>query len=439
VKAHFDYKFMRANVDALESAAKAKNMPCDVRRVATLYDESVALQKQIDAIRAERNTLARNSNSNSNSNSTMTQEEKIARGRELKAQMASLESTYESIVSALECAARQVPNLFHPSTPIGDESANRVVKHVGALPSFPPGFQPRDHVELARRCDLIDFDAAALVSGNRFYYLRNEAALLELALVSYATQFVARRGFTPHITPDLVRQGIVEGCGFQPRSAASQLYAVEGSDLCLTATAEIPLAGLYANRILAGSQLPARAAAFGRCFRTEIGHAGSENRGIYRVHQFSKVEMFAVCQPAESDVILEQLRQVEEELFASLELPFRVLEMASGELGAPAYRKYDMEGWMPGKNGYGEISSASNCTDYQARRLNIRMRSSNGNSGGGELQYAHTLNGTACAVPRTIICILENHQRPDGSIGIPAVLQPFMMGITQIEPRIQEK
>eukprot|EP00168_Porphyra_purpurea_P011781 TRINITY_DN301_c0_g1_i1.p2 TRINITY_DN301_c0_g1~~TRINITY_DN301_c0_g1_i1.p2 ORF type:complete len:268 (-),score=28.89 TRINITY_DN301_c0_g1_i1:235-1038(-) len=265
--------------------------------------------------------------------------------------------------------------------------------------------------------------------------------------------FVASRGFTPMTAPDLAREEVVAGCGFAPRGEASQVYRLEDSDLCLVGTAEIPLGGMYAGQVLHPMQLPMRLAAFSHCFRREVGAAGTATRGLYRVHQFSKVELFVIAPPEDSEAIHDELLNLEEEMFTALGLHFRVLDMPSGDLGNPAYRKFDIEAWMPGRGkdgAWGEISSASNCTDFQARRLGIKYRQeapgvtddkavagSTTASGRdkGTLRYAHTLNATACAVPRMIVAILENNVEPNGNVVVPEVLRPFMGGMTVIQPR----
>ncbi|CAK9078931.1 unnamed protein product [Durusdinium trenchii] len=322
--------------------------------------------------------------------------------------------------------------------------------------------------------DLFDFESGGKVSGQKFLYFKNGAALLELALIQWATHQAVKRGFQPFIPPDLVRAPVVAGCGFAPRddeatqrfggfvedslcaelpppatrpverpplqtggaSLLLRIYEVSDSDLCLAGTAEIPMAGMFLNEtLIASKELPKRLVAFSHAFRTEAGSSGSENRGIYRLHQFSKVELFAVTRSEveESNKMLEEIRALEEELFTELGLCFRVLDMPTEELGAPAYRKYDMEAWMPGLEKWGEISSCSSCTDFQARRLNIRHKEEYNQK--GNLQFAHTLNGTACAVPRMIISILETFQNEDGSVSIPEVLQPYMMGMKVLEPK----
>jgi len=333
----------------------------------------------------------------------------------------------------LQVEGKKLPNLTHPEVPVGGEEHAGIIKEIGSKKQF--SFEPKDHVSLGENLGVLDFETGSIVSGTKFYYLKREAALLELALVNYAMQKIVQRGFEPMITPDLVRTSVMEKCGFQPRGEGTQIYNVESSNLCLTGTAEI----------LSESKLPRKVAAFGRCFRTEAGAAGAAGKGLYRVHQFSKVEMFVVCTPDQSEQLHQELMDIEVEMFEELGLHFKVLDMPSEDLGAPAFRKYDIEAWMPGLSRYGEISSASNCTDYQSRRLNIRYRP---NAPAGEdndkkkkkkkkvpTQFVHTLNATACAVPRMIVAILENNQQEDGSIVIPEVLRPFMLGMDKITPK----
>jgi seryl-tRNA synthetase len=266
-------------------------------------------------------------------------------------------------------------------------------------------------------------------------YLRRAAAQLELALCTWALGKAAAAGFTPMTTPDLVRETVLEKCGFQPRADNTQVYSVADSSLCLTGTAEVPLAAVAMDKVLPASALPLRMAAFGHCFRTEAGAAGSASRGLYRVHQFSKVELFVVCEPSQSPAILAELLAFEESLFSELGLHYRVLDMPTGDLGAPAARKFDVEAWMPGLGRFGEVSSASNCTDYQARRLGIRFRpGGDGGGSSGKPEFAHTLNATAAAVPRLVVAILETFQQPDGTVVVPEPLRPFMGGLDVIRP-----
>ncbi|GER48500.1 serine--tRNA ligase [Striga asiatica] len=359
----------------------------------------------------------------------------------LKDKLVTLEEYLLKLTDELQQEAQSVPNMTHPNAPVGGEDCSSVRKQFGKSREF--SFLIRDHVQLGKDLDLFDFDAAAEISGSKFYYLKNEAVMLELALVNWAVAEVMKRGFVPLTTPEIVRSSVVEKCGFQPRGTNTQVYSIDGSDQCLIGTAEIPVGGIHMDSIIADSSLPLKYVAFSHCFRTEAGAAGAATRGLYRVHQFSKVEMFILCRPEESDSFHEELIQIEEDLFSSLGLHFKTMDMATEDLGAPAYRKFDVEAWMPGLGRYGEISSASNCTDYQSRRLGIRYRpeSSNSNApkkGKGSsapTQFIHTLNATACAIPRMIICLLENYQQENGSVVIPEPLRPFMGGIGIIAPK----
>ncbi|MBI4211376.1 MAG: serine--tRNA ligase, partial [Deltaproteobacteria bacterium] len=316
-----------------------------------------------------------------------------------------------------------IPNMTHPDSPVGDEGQFNILRTWGTPRQF--DFQPKDHVALGESLDLIDFEAGASVAGQKFYYLKNEAALLEFALIQYALSLLIKKGFTPFTTPDVAKASILEGIGFNPRGAETQVYSVANTDLCLVGTAEITLGGYLADKILDEKQLPIRYAGVSHCFRTEAGAAGRESKGLYRVHQFTKIEMFAFTTPETSDVTHAEFARIEEELFQGLEIPYRVIDIPTGDLGGPAYRKFDLEAWMPGrgeKGDYGEVTSTSNCTDYQARRLGIRFRRENA----GKPQFVHMLNGTAIAVSRALIALLENHQQKDGSITIPQALRVFM-------------
>jgi seryl-tRNA synthetase len=286
-------------------------------------------------------------------------------------------------------------------------------------------------VQVAQGLDLIDFETGARVAGQKFYYLKNQAVLLELGLVRYALDHLSKEGFTLMATPDAAREEIVAGHGFNPRGAESNIYALEGTDLCLIATAEITLGGYHAGAVMPLEKLPVKLAGVSHCFRREAGAAGQFSKGLYRVHQFTKVEMFVFSHPDGSEEMLEKLTGIEERVFQGLEIPYRIVDTCTGDLGGPAYRKYDIEAWMPGrgeKGDWGEITSASNCTDYQARRLGIRFK-----DGTGKNPFVHTLNGTALAVSRTLIALLENFQREDGTVGLPAALVPYT-GFTELRP-----
>ncbi|XP_057787839.1 serine--tRNA ligase, chloroplastic/mitochondrial isoform X2 [Salvia miltiorrhiza] len=362
----------------------------------------------------------------------------IEEGKNLKDVLVTLEEDLLKLTDELQQEAQCVPNMTHPDVPVGGEDCSTVRKVVGKPREF--GFAIKDHVQLGKDLDILDFDAASEVSGSKFYYLKNEAVLLEMGLVNWAVSEVMKRGFTPLTTPEIVRSSIVEKCGFQPRGSNTQVYSIEGSDQCLIGTAEIPVGGIHMDSILAEASLPLKYVAFSHCFRTEAGAAGTATRGLYRVHQFSKVEMFVLCRPEESDTFHEELISIEEDLFSSLGLHFKTLDMATEDLGAPAYRKFDVEAWMPGLGRYGEISSASNCTDYQSRRLGIRYRPElsasmpkKGKGSSGATQFVHTLNATACAVPRMLVCLLENYQQEDGTVVVPEPLRPFVGGLQVID------
>jgi seryl-tRNA synthetase len=279
---------------------------------------------------------------------------------------------------------------------------------------------------------IIDFDAGTKVAGSKFYFLRGDAVLLELGLVRYAMDILVERGYQAAITPDLARDEHLVGTGFIPRGPETQIYSVEDSDLSLVATAEITLAGSLADEILGEDELPIRLAGLSHCFRTEAGSHGRASRGLYRVHQFTKVEMFAFTTPEQSEAMHQEMLEIEERIFQGLGLPYRVVDICTGDLGGAAYRKYDLEAWMPGRDGYGEVTSTSNTTDYQARRLRIRHRRA---EPGGRPQLLHTLNGTALAISRALIALLEIYQQEDGSVLLPKVLIPYV-GKERIERRL---
>jgi seryl-tRNA synthetase len=362
----------------------------------------------------------------------------IEEGKKLKEDIAAVEAELAATEAEMETEARKIPNMAHPDAPVGKEDKDNLeVKRVGNPTVF--DFESADHVKLGQDLDIIDFDAGTKVSGTKFYYLKNEGVFLELGLVRYALDILQKRGFTPFITPDIAREEILEGIGFNPRGAESNVYTLEGEDACLVGTAEITLGGYCSDTILAREKLPLRMAGLSHCFRREAGAAGQFSKGLYRVHQFTKLEMFIYCLPEDSGKLHEELRSIEEEIFTGLEIPFRVVDTCTGDLGAPAYRKWDLEAWMPGRTSgspsgasgkggsptepvgdWGEVTSTSNCTDYQARRLNIRYKDNEGKN-----KFVHMLNGTAIAISRGIIAVLENFQQADGSVRMPKALIPY--------------
>lgn len=414
-----DLKFIRENLELVtENIARRGVRNADAGRVVELYARRVAIQQELEALRAERNE------SSHKMKGKLEQAERqvlIDRGRELKELIASREEEFNAVGDELDAAAKNIPNMTHPDVPAGGEEDARVMETVGERPVF--DFETKDHVTLGTELKLLDFETAAEVTGQKFYYLMNEGALLEMALVSYAMTKLVARGWTPYLTPDLARASVLEAIGFNPRGEETQVYSVEGTDLCLVGTAEITLGGLLKEKILRKEELPVRLVGFSHCFRTEAGAAGRESRGLYRVHQFSKVEMFAYTTPEESEAMHVEMLEIEKEIFRELGLHYQVVDIAAGDLGAPAYRKFDIEAWMPSRGAFGEVTSTSNCTEFQARRLMIRYRDES-----NQTRFVHTLNGTAVAVPRAIVAILENNQQADGTVKVPAVLVPLMGG-----------
>ena len=346
-------------------------------------------------------------------------------GKQLREEVGQTEERQKALEGQLRDEQIRIPNMTHPDAPIGGEADAREIRVWGTKPSF--DFKAKDHVEIAAQLDLIDFEAGARVAGSGFYFLKNDAVMLEMALVQFALTKLRSEGFTLFTTPDLARDSVLEGIGFNPRGNETQIYSVANSDLSLVATAEITLGGIQKDQTLDTASLPLKYAGLSHCFRTEAGAAGRAGRGIYRVHQFTKVEMFGYTGPdlKDSDALHLEVLRIEEEVFQALGIPYRVIDTASGDLGGPAYRKFDIEAWMPGRGEsgeYGEVTSASNCTDYQARRLNIRCKSSDRKG----TQFVQTLNGTAISCARAIITVLENYQQADGSVLVPTVLRPWV-------------
>ena len=419
----------------LESRRDEIVASCKSRRVDVDVDAAIAAHQRVTEIQTELNGLNQRRNEHQAGGKRKLElaerEAHVAEGRQLKEEVAGLEKRLAAERATLQQLMLTIPNFLHPDSPQGGEADFNELRRVGKPRVF--DFEPRDHMALNEKLDLFDFEAGAKVSGQKWYFLKNEAVLLELALQRMAFDFAIEAGFAPFATPDVARKEIVDGLAFSPRGSESQIYSIEGTELDLIGTAEITLGGIHADSLLDEADLPLRLSGISHCFRTEAGSAGRESKGLYRVHQFSKVEMFAITRPEDSESMHEEIVAVEERILQALEIPYRVIDIAAGDLGAPAYRKFDIEGWMPmrGDGGdYGELTSASNCTDYQARRLKTRFRRADVKKN----EFVHTLNGTAIAAPRTIVAILENHQRSDGSVAIPAALQSYL-GFESIGPR----
>jgi len=423
-----DLETIRTRTDEVRRNTENRRMKADLDKVLRLADQRSALIVEIDTLRARRKELSQRVPKASEA----ARAELIAEVGRLKATLETREPHLATIEAQLREEQSKIPNLTHPDSPIGpDEAHNKELRRWGDLPTF--DFKPRDHVAIGEALGLMDFDSATKVTGANFYFLKNEAVLLELALARLALETIRREGFALYETPDLARMKVLEGCGFNPRGEESQIYRIEGMDMGLIATAEITLGGLFMDEILPAERLPLKVGGISHCFRVEAGAYGRAGRGLYRVHQFTKVEMFAFTRPEDSDAMHLEILRIEEQIYQRLGIPYRVVDICTGDLGGPAYRKFDLEAWMPGRGDqgeWGEITSTSNCTDYQARRLGIRFRRGQG----AKPELVHTLNGTAIAMSRTIVALLENYQQADGSVAVPEVLRP-MLGFDRIGPR----
>lgn len=417
-----DRKYIVEHADAVEQNCRDRGMDANVARFVELDQNCREKLQQVEDLNRRANTVAK---SIGKAKSDEEREQRKNEGRDLRAQKDAAQAEHDELLAELVGIQRQIPNMAHPEAPIGiDDKANLELQR-GKTPQPKFDFTPLDHVALAEKHDMIDFEAGARTTGAGFYFLRNDGVLLELALQQFVVHKLAAAGFTLTTTPDLARQEILEGIGFNPRGNETQIYSIANTDLSLVATAEITLGGSLSGEVLEDVALPLKLCGISHCFRTEAGAAGRASRGLYRVHQFTKVEMFAFTLPDQSSATLEEFRALECEIFDDLGIPYRVVDTATGDLGAPAFRKYDLEAWMPGRGEqgeWGEVTSTSNCTDYQARRLNVRYKT----KGEKGTKFVHTLNGTAIAVSRGIISVMENYQQADGSIAVPEVLRPYM-------------
>lgn len=414
-----DIKYILENVEEVKENCKYRLSSVDVDSLVLKYKEKLELQKKTEELQA---VLNKNSK-------TKPTPEIIEENKKIGNEIESLNPKLEILNKEVNELLFKVPNLTHKEVLKSlDEDENPVLEIIGEPTKF--DFKPLDHVELAENLDLIDFERATKVAGAKFYYLKNELALMEFALIQYALDVAMRHGLTPFITPDLAKREILEGLGFNPRGESTQVYNIENSDLCLVGTAEITMGGYHAGEILEEKMLPLKYVAVSHSFRTEAGAYSKFSKGIFRVHQFSKVEMFSYALPENSEKIHKELLEIEKEIFKGLGLSFRVIDHCTADLGAPSIRTYDLEAWMPGKpkddntmGNWAEVTSTSNCADYQSRGLNIKVKREN-----GDKEFVHTLNGTAIAITRAIICIMENYQTREGEIVIPEVLRKYMGG-----------
>ncbi|RPD55864.1 seryl-tRNA synthetase [Lentinus tigrinus ALCF2SS1-6] len=456
-KPRLDYRKLADRIDFYGSNARNRKapLPDDAHlKTAATYNEHRDVSQHINLRRHEQSLLGERIRTLAKD--PEKKQAALKEAKALKAEISRLEELLTETEERLFALASAFPNDTHPDVQIGPESAAATLSTHGPPPIT--ASTQRDHVAICRALDILDLESAALVTGSSWYYLKNEGALLELALVNYALSIAMKHGYTPVTTPDVVRTDVAHRCGFQPRDpadgAASQMYHIahtadpaempnhHHAKLVLAGTAEIPLAGMFANKILSATELPRKVVGLGHAFRAEAGARGADTRGLYRVHQFTKLELFVVTDQESSEEMMEEMRKLQTEIFEGLRLSFRVLDMPTEELGASAYRKYDAEAWMPGRGSWGEISSTSNCTDYQARRLHIRYRrptpkptesAPSAEQSQTGVPFAHTLNGTAAAVPRLIVALVENGAVFDESgtvvgLQLPSALKPFWVG-----------
>ena len=407
-----DINFIRNNKELVEHSIKEKmykNVNLD--EILALDDQRKALLQQVEALRKERN------DNTAKMKNGKPSDELITKGKEIKEKLSTLEADLSNFEKELNTKLKTVPNVIFDDVPLGDESASVEVKKWGECKTTGV-----DHLDYAVSRDWVDFERGAKVAGAKFYYVKGGLALLENALIQFGIKKIVKHGFTLMDVPDLVNSRVLEGTGFAPRSSEqSDEYYIEGEDLALIATAEMSITGYHMDEIIDEEKLPLFYAGLSACFRKEAGAYGKHTRGLFRVHQFNKLEMYAFCTPEQSKEIHEKLRGIEEEIWQEIGIPYHVINIAAGDLGAPAAKKYDIEYWSPVDQKYREITSCSNCTDFQARGLNIRVRRKD-----GTVEVLHTLNGTAISLARTMVAVLENFAEEGGKLRVPEVLQPYL-------------
>ncbi|MFH1286873.1 MAG: serine--tRNA ligase [Candidatus Magasanikbacteria bacterium] len=403
-----DIKYIREHIDVVKENCKNRNVSVDLDALLELEGERRGIIQKLETLRSQKNKKSK----------SRPPEEEIKMmkevGNEIKALGRQLSETDKQFSELM----MSVPNLSHPDSPVGGEDDFTVLETSGEKPEF--DFEPKDHEELMTNLDMLDLERGAKVAGSKFYYTKGDAVLLNRSLMHYAMDVATKHGYQLMETPDMVKSEILEGSGFNPRGEESQIYEIEGYDLNLIGTAEISVLGYHANEVLDFSKGPVKYAAISHCYRVEAGSYGRTSKGLYRVHQFEKLELFIFCDPKDSEMLHNELLAIEKEICDGLGLRYRVIDIATGDLGGPAYRKYDIEAYMAMKDGYGEITSTSNATDYQARRMNIRYKN------GDKNDFVHTLNGTAMVLSRFPIAIVEQYQKRDGSIEVPEVLIGYM-------------
>ena len=408
-----DVKFIRENLEMVEKSTKEKGYKIDVKEVLKLDDARKEILTEVEVLRQKRNEIA------SKMKGGKPSKELIKEGKAVKEQLTEVEAKLSEKEQALESLVKRVPNIIFDDVPLGGEECSVEVKKWGK--NHEKGV---DHLDYAVSRDWVDFERGAKVAGAKFYYLKGEMALLENALLQYGLSKVLEHGFTFMTVPDMVSSKVLEGCGFNPRTSdQSDEYYIEGEDLAMIATAEMPLTGYHMDEIIDEDKLPLFYAGYSACFRKEAGTYGKYTRGLFRVHQFNKLEMYVFCLPEQSKEIHEKILEIEEDIWQGLGIPYHVINIAAGDLGAPAAKKYDMEYWSPVNQKYQEITSCSNCTDFQARAVNARVRRKD-----GTVEYMHTLNGTAIPLARALVVLLENYAVEGGKFKVPEVLWPYLNG-----------
>lgn len=404
-----DIKYIRENKEAVQANIQRRGSNADVQALVRLDENRRERIAHLDALRHSRKQASKQKPREEDIQELRVLGERI---KQEEAALARVEKEYGDLLA-------QVPNMTHPDVTEGGENDFRVVEAHGKKPSF--SFEPTDHETILTNLGMIDFERGTKVAGAKFYFAIGDLVTLQQALIRYGIDTVQKRGYMLMETPDVAKDAIISGIGFQPRGPESQMYGLEDTDLSLIGTAEITIGGFHADEVLDLAQSPIKIAALSHCFRTEAGAYGRTSKGLYRVHQFTKLEMFLFCKPEESDRLHQELLDIEKEIADGLGLHYRVIDIASCDLGAPAYRKFDLEAWMVMKNDFGEITSTSNCTDYQARNLNIKYRKTDGTT-----DFVHTLNGTAIVTSRMPIAIVEQYQKKDGSIEVPKALRKYV-------------
>ena len=412
-----DVKFIRENLGLVEKSTREKGYKVDIKELVKLDDTRKKVLADVEALRARRNEIS------SKMKGGKPSQKLIDEGKAIKEELSEKEEALDKAERELNEMVKKVPNIIFDDVPLGGEECSVEIKRWGK--NHKTGV---DHLDYATSRDWVDFERGAKVAGAKFYYLKDGLALLENALLQYGLSKVLEHGFTFMTVPDMVSSRVLEGCGFSPRtSEQSDEYYIEGEDLAMIATAEMPLTGYHMDEIIDEDKLPLFYAGYSACFRKEAGAYGKYTRGLFRVHQFNKLEMYAFCLPEQSKEIHEKILAIEEEIWQGLGVPYHIINIAAGDLGAPAAKKYDMEYWSPVNQKYQEITSCSNCTDFQARSVNVRVRRKD-----GTVEFVHTLNGTAIPLARALVVMIENFATPDGKLKVPEVLRPYLGGKEEI-------